>query len=53
MHVKAAGDEAVDYLLDLGVGGRLLAITITHGCGWFPFAGLKTGKPYQSSDLPG
>src|ERR1700676_3596758 len=40
MNVEAAGDEAVDHVLDLGVGGGFLHYD-DHICGWFPFAGLK------------
>src|SRR6267378_41097 len=49
MHVEAAGDETVDYVLDLGVGGAFLHYDY-HGCGWFPFAGLKPGH-YNSRAL--
>jgi len=50
MHVEAAGDEAVDYVLDLGVGGSLLHYDY-HVLAGFPFAGLKTSH-YKNSDRP-
>jgi len=51
MHVETAGNEAVDYVLDLRVGGTFLHYDY-HGCGWFPFAGLKAGH-YKAQDWPG
>jgi hypothetical protein len=34
MHVKAAGDEAVDDVLDLGVGGAFLHYDYHGGAGF-------------------
>src|SRR5271154_3631082 len=39
MDVKSAADQAIDHLLDLGVGGTFLHYD-DHEFGWFPFKEL-------------